>query len=96
MTNAEAIEVLNPCTGYKKLIEIMNTARANYEDEEEARTEAQEEALNIAINALEKQIPFKPTPCNITLGRCKCGVGFLTKDTQFCGNCGQRLDWSVE
>lgn len=54
------------------------------------------ECTELIKAALEKQIPFKPTPCNITLGRCKCGVGFLTKDTQFCGNCGQRLDWSVE
>lgn len=51
-------------------------------------------AICMAENALEKQIPHKPAKCNITLGRCKCGVGFMTKETKYCGNCGQRLDWS--
>ena len=43
---------------------------------------------------IERDTPFKPTPCSVTLGRCKCGVGFLDRSTNFCGNCGQRLDWS--
>lgn len=28
------------------------------------------------------------------VGRCKCGAEFLDKGTNFCGNCGQKLDWN--
>ncbi len=47
------------------------------------------------LEARGKETPFKPMSCKITLGRCKCGVGFLDKTTNYCGNCGQKLDWSV-
>ena len=80
---------------YNKLLYLIET----YNGEHDIRMHGFDfnaEEIEMIKKAVEKQIPFKPTPCNITLGRCKCGVGFLTKDTQFCGNCGQRLDWSVE
>lgn len=50
----------------------------------------------LAIQALEKQIPYTPTKCNVTLGRCKCGVGFISKTTNYCGNCGQALEWGED
>lgn len=52
-------------------------------------------ALDMAIKALEKQIPYKPTLENLTIGvgKCKCGVEFLNKATTYCGNCGQKLDF---
>lgn len=45
--------------------------------------------------AMEKQIPYKPRKERLIMGvgRCKCGVEFLDKGTNFCGNCGQKLDW---
>ena len=45
--------------------------------------------------AVEKQIPYKPRKERLIMGvgRCKCGVEFLDKGTNFCGNCGQKLDW---
>lgn len=46
------------------------------------------------IKALEKQIPYKPKPYHCFEGECKCGAVFLDRDTKYCGNCGQRLDWS--
>ncbi len=49
--------------------------------------------LKTLLEAREKEMPFKPMPCKITLGRCKCGVGLLDKTTNYCGNCGQKLDW---
>lgn len=31
------------------------------------------------------------------VGRCpRCGVVFLDSSTPFCGNCGQKLEWSSE
>lgn len=49
--------------------------------------------------AVEKQRAKKPTPYikNHLLnykGQCKCGAVFLDKNTEYCGNCGQRIDWS--
>lgn len=41
----------------------------------------------------EKQIPYKPTTPKFGVGKCKCGAEFLDKETDYCGNCGQRLSW---
>lgn len=48
--------------------------------------------------AVEKQKSFKPVTKKLVcgVGKCKCGVEFLNSDTNYCGNCGQRLDWSDE
>lgn len=54
--------------------------------------------VTTAMEALEKQTPFKPKTEKLVagVGRCKCGVEFLDRATKYCGNCGQRLDWSEE
>ena len=49
--------------------------------------------LHIAITALEKQIPYKPQKYQQYDGKCKCGAIFLDKSTNYCGHCGQKLDW---
>ena len=70
----------------------------------------QKEAFQIAINALEKQIPKKPifdfNSCD-TLSRfhCACGkiicvhhdIGIMdNNDTpNYCSNCGQKFDWVI-
>ena len=48
--------------------------------------------------AMEKQIPYKPSRKKLVwgIGKCKCGVEFLDRQTGFCGNCGQKLDWEGE
>ena len=48
--------------------------------------------------AMERQEPFKPETAGlyIGIGRCKCGVEFLDRKTNYCGNCGQKLEWSDE
>ena len=49
-----------------------------------------------ALKALEKQIPKKSTPYKGFEGKCTCcGVIFLDRSTNYCGNCGQALDWST-
>jgi hypothetical protein len=53
------------------------------------------DAIEIAIETLEKQIPYKPTERKGFEGKCKCGVVFLDRLTNYCGNCGQKLDWEV-
>lgn len=50
------------------------------------------------LEAAKKQKPFKPQKARllIGIGRCKCGAEFINADTNYCGNCGQKLDWSDE
>ena len=53
----------------------------------------------IAIKAIDKRIPKKPIPDNRYFGNgiCpNCKAVFKDKSTDYCGNCGQALDWSVE
>lgn len=51
--------------------------------------------LEEAKKALEKQIPKKPLSYKGLEGKCPtCGVIFLDRSTNHCGNCGQALDWS--
>lgn len=52
-------------------------------------------ATKCIVEALEKQIPFEPETDHLIIGvgRCKCGVEFIDKKTNYCGNCGQKLMW---
>lgn len=64
------------------------------------------EALDVAIQALEKQIPMKPMmvyDVRIDSNWCSCpicanGIGWEIKarKIKFCWECGKRLDWSEE
>lgn len=64
----------------------------------------QKEAFQIAINALEKQIPKKPNKSEKQVIRyvntyyCPiCKLGFTgTGVAKWCYHCGQKLDWSDE
>ena len=67
------------------------------------------EAFDLAISALEKQIPEKPTPhivkggkkligngwwCNgTTIYYCPNCKDFISKAYTYCHKCGQALDW---
>lgn len=64
---------------------------------EQALEKLEIEKIGMTLSeAVEKQVPFKPTTdsLRVGVGRCKCGAEFLDKLTWYCGNCGQRLDWS--
>lgn len=63
--------------------------------------------INISIEALEKQIPYKPVVYEDKYYSCKCGNVLMMKwkfyNTQlipkheglpYCLNCGQKIDWS--
>lgn len=57
-----------------------------------------EDYTEVAINALEKQIPKKPDfteDKEFALCPCCNGKGLLDKQ-KYCDNCGQKLDWSDE
>ena len=60
-------------------------------------------SLEMAIEALEKQIPKKPIKTQDIEGItyfycCKCSrvVGGKSYKFLYCPKCGQKLDWSVE
>ena len=55
------------------------------------------EAMKMAINALEKQIPKKPMFNGNNWYRCVNGCEIHKKQFEkdwYCPNCGQKLDWS--
>lgn len=57
-----------------------------------------QESIDMAIKALEKQIPKKPDfteDKEFTLCPCCNGNGLADKQ-EYCDNCGQKLDWSDE
>lgn len=60
---------------------------------EEMETQDKIDISKMIIEALEKQIPYKPDLYRGFEGKCKCGVVFLDRLTKYCGNCGQKLDW---
>ena len=61
------------------------------------------EAIDMAINALEKQIPKKLKEhtqsqygCIPVCGVCNGIMDLMQGDLNYCPNCGQKLDWSDE
>lgn len=58
-------------------------------------------AVQMAREALEKQIPKKPISITISgisrykSGVCKCGTA-IAMVYKYCPNCGQAIDWSEE
>lgn len=53
-------------------------------------------ANEIALAAIEKQMPKKllPEQRYYGIGKCsRCGVVFTDDTTKYCGNCGQAIDW---
>lgn len=50
----------------------------------------------LAVDALKKQIAKKPNPDTkfYGFGFCHtCNACFMDNSTNYCGNCGQKLDW---
>lgn len=58
------------------------------------------EACDVAIQALEKQIPKKPIKGKNGDLSCSCGLIIQRKNRRtclyYCHNCGQAIDWSDE
>lgn len=84
MTNEEAIKILK---------ENRETYQAfinqGYEDNEDIKRVLL--ALDMAVEALEKQIPKKKKKRN----ECpECGYSYAFEE--YCPNCGQAIDWSDE
>lgn len=56
-----------------------------------------QELSRLIDEAIEKQIPAKPLPYKGFDGQCPdCKVIFLDRATNYCGNCGKKIDWEEE
>ena len=51
-------------------------------------------AVEIAVDAMQKQIPKKPTLHEGWLYCSVCGKDVLMEGYKFCPDCGQRIDWT--
>lgn len=78
---------------YKGREEKANTILVMVEELKQYRAIGTPEECRAAV---EKQKPFKPETVGLTIGigRCKCGAEFLDSKTNYCGNCGQKLNWN--
>lgn len=94
MTYQEAIKVLK--NNYPKTTKIVNGRYKGGFDDIESELG---QALNMAVEALEKQIPRKPLnredKSEISYGDCPCCSNMIDNwdDIRYCGECGQAIDW---
>lgn len=98
MTESEVIKICNTIIFASSLSNPKGTA-LNTTKEELA------EAMRMAIQALEKQIPKKVVkegkciykcPCCGECAETDCGDVFYDYQLDYCNGCGQKLDWSDE
>ena len=100
MTYEEAMKILHPDTTLTALAEVEYYGGFNGQ---EAKIKAVEEACLLACEALEKQIPKKPTRTRGKYGHTECACcGWVVESFcgdleqyPFCPNCGQAIDWEV-
>ena len=92
MTNEEAIENYK----YDRAIDLIRRIRT---EETHEREIDRHKALDLAISALEKQIPKRPIKRTFVIG-CKevkpinCCPTCKEPNNDDCCDCGQRIDWS--
>ena len=88
MAEIKSIEALKNLRLFMKLEDKDNDVKFPYETYE---------AVDIAIKALEKQIPKKPkTDDRYVMYICPRCNEFIKINKNYCMNCGQKLDWSDE
>lgn len=89
MTESEAIEKLKNMRLFMQIEDKSNDFKFTKDDYK---------ANEMAIRALEKQIPKKPDfteDKEFALCPCCNGKGLFDKQ-KYCDNCGQKIDWSEE
>lgn len=89
MTNKEAIEILQ---GRKSCVDV-----DEYCGNSGATCDMCDKAFDMAIEALEKQIPKKPRLVEDKYYECACfnnlAFKFESPGLPYCLSCGQKLDW---
>ena len=88
MTESEAVEKLKNMRLFMQITDENNDCKF---------TEDDYKANEMAIQALEKQIPKKPiTDDRYVMYICPRCNEFIKINKNYCMNCGQKLDWSDE
>lgn len=105
MTKSEAKEILEAYMEcYRRKTEVAYDYQCDKDCEacglnyEQGTVGEHNEAVTMAINALEKQIPKKPIfteDKQFALCPC-CDMKGLIDKQKYCDYCGQKLDWSDE
>ena len=100
MTNEQAKAIVKAyCNASQKQIEIFEKAFPY----QKSSARSDKEAFEIAIKALEKQIPKKPNKIGypfdsdidpLVYGYCPCCNTHQDSSKKYCDICGQALDWS--
>lgn len=88
----------------REIIEQLKSLKSHCEDfrdGEDSVWAKDIEALDMAIEALEKQIPKKPRETRCALMCANCGHKITEKgckklNRNYCKKCGQRILWEVE
>lgn len=86
------------CRKLKKLLVEMDKER----DDKVTIQNIPVEHLRVAVQELEKQIPKKATDiryfgeAGYYIGLCPCCKSGNNSEFQYCGDCGQAIDWSGE
>lgn len=86
-----------------KVLENMILYNKDFEPKNDNTSlENEKNDINIGIKALEKQIPKKATDiryfgeAGYYIGLCPCCKSGNNSEFQYCGDCGQAIDWSGE
>ena len=107
MTKKEAIEIMARRIFMSKYEQAIKVLKILYSDKFQQFTSSEfDDAIYMAIEALEKQIPKKPIKYDIDysgnpLFRCPvCGDSWNSNEfgdgIEYCWTCGQAIDWSDE
>lgn len=96
MTKKEAIEIMARRIFMSKYEQAIKVLKILYSDEFQQFTSSEfDDAIYVAIEALEKRIPKKPVKLNCP----NCGFDKIDNSWwvfTYCPKCGQRIDWSSE
>ena len=103
MTIDEAIKLLSKDTSISEIHRLRDKGLSHTEV-----TDKIQEAMDMGIEAIEKQIAKKPTVLindkDVRIGnilfkkgvktyKCVCGY-WITLTQEYCNHCGQKIDWS--
>ena len=96
MTFEEARKILE-----RELLAVTLESNVSKKETQKKRLNEKFKALNVALEAIDKQIPKKPIrlpanhPFYYEAGDCPtCGVSVYVSDGKICSQCGQKIDWS--
>lgn len=79
----------------KEAIEWLRSIEENIHGGDESFDLKRKEALNVAISALEKQVPKKIRPAS-KASPCACPMCGFVGFYNYCGSCGQAIDWTED